>query len=398
MLAVLTFPRAAVAQDTSDQFGAQQRADAASQMIVLAVQQAISSLPPTAGQSFSYTYDPKTLTFVANEQLGPTAFLSTSTVGKGKASFRIAASYFDISDSLGPILYSVDVGGTGTPAGYVKLGSNAAATAGVFNLSANYGIAQRIELDLNLPVTVVDAYATQSFTTAAETLSVPPLQARLNGAATPSELERGLSNGQLAIRDVSYEDLNFDFNSGTHAGVGRIGLGVKGVLLTHSRFRLAALGQLFLPSPSEDEFAGPASLSILPRLVGSTTATSWLSFITDVGYDYDVDSAELRRFVWNVGATIPANRFSFDLGVGGSQYAKGLQWTPDTAEGHLNDQIIVFTAEEDNQLGTTFVDFLAGAKVRLTDSLVLSGAVAVPLTDDGFRPAALGTIAVEMHL
>jgi hypothetical protein len=169
-------------------------------------------------------------------------------------------------------------------------------------------------------------------------------------------------------------------------------------LLARDRFRLAALGQLFFGSPSEDEFAGPSSFAILPRLVGSARITSWLSVLTDVGYDYDFDTAELRRFVWNVGATMPAKRFSFDLGVGGSQYDTGISWTPDTAVGHLGEQTFVVSAQDDNQLGTTFVDFLGGVKLRLTDSLVLSGAVAVPLTNDGFRPAALGTIALEMYL
>jgi hypothetical protein len=42
------------------------------------------------------------------EQLGPTAFLSTYTVGKGQLTFRTAASYFDLSESFGPITYFVE--------------------------------------------------------------------------------------------------------------------------------------------------------------------------------------------------------------------------------------------------------------------------------------------------
>jgi hypothetical protein len=49
-------------------------------------------------------------------------------------------------------------------------------------------------------------------------------------------------------------------------------------------------------------------------------------------------------------------------------------------------------------LGTSFLDFLGGLKVRLTDSLVLSGSVTTPLNNQGFRADAVGTIAIEGYL
>ena len=61
-------------------------------------------------------------------------------------------------------------------------------------------------------------------------------------------------------------------------------------------------------------------------------------------------------------------------------------------------QTNIITVQEDNRLGTTYVDFLAGVKVKLTDRFVLSGAVGVPVTDQGFRPPALGTLALEVSL
>src|SRR5882672_5366874 len=63
------------------QFGAQCRADAASKMIVLGVQQGISSLPPTSGQSFSYEFNPELDTYVTSERLGPTSFRAPQTIG-----------------------------------------------------------------------------------------------------------------------------------------------------------------------------------------------------------------------------------------------------------------------------------------------------------------------------
>src|SRR5690349_16701595 len=81
----------------NNQFGGQGRADAASQMIVLGVQQGISSLPPTSGQAFTYDYNAELGTFVASEQLGPTVLRSPQTIGANRFSLRVAASYFDLS-------------------------------------------------------------------------------------------------------------------------------------------------------------------------------------------------------------------------------------------------------------------------------------------------------------
>jgi hypothetical protein len=129
-------------------------------------------------------------------------------------------------------------------------------------------------------------------------------------------------------------------------------------------------------------------------------ATDWLNLHVDVGYDYDFEEAELRRFVWNTGAVFPGRRVAVDLGVGGSQYDESIQWTPSLAHGRGDEDFppTTINALESNEVGDTFVDFLFGIKVRLTDQAVLSGAVTVPLTDEGFRPAALGTIALEWFL
>lgn len=377
-----------------NQFGGQDRADAAAQMIVLAVQQAVSSLPPTSGQSFSYAYDPATLTFVASDQLGPTALLSTYTVGRGTFTFRAAASFFDMSESFGPITYRLD---SSAGSGFAKFGLDASATVGLFNLSANYGLLNRVELSFNLPISVVDAQASQTFSVRSSDLGVPARDVRLAGAASPEALNFLLRDGQLAIREDSFTALGFDFNSGTDAGVGRIAVGAKGVVYAEDRLRLALAGQFFCPSPSEAEFAGPDSAAIYPRAVGQVRALDQLFFILDLGYDYDFEQSELSRFAWNVGAWVPGKHVSFDLGVGGSQYDTPIDWTPAIAQGRNDAGDFTLTAQGDNQLGTTFVDFLGGVKVRLLDQLVASGAVTVPLTDDGFRPDALGTVALEFY-
>lgn len=390
---VLLFKGAAMAQDTSDQYGGQQRADAAAQLIVLAVQQAISSLPPTSGQSLTYEYDPTTLTFVADSRLGPTAFLSANTIGKGKGSFRFATSYFDLDHSFDPIDYLLEpVGGFG------RFGLHAEAQVALFNLSANYGLTHRWELNVNLPITIVNAQARQSFSTDMTALGIPADRAPFAVVTPRQALQTLLDTGDLVMREETFGDLGFKFDSGTAAGFGRAGIGAKGVLYANPRFRFAAAPQFFFPSPSQDEFAGPDSAAILPRVVGQARAAEFLTMHADLGYDYDFETSALRRFVWNVGAAYPTKGFSIDIGVGGSEYETPIRWTPSVAQGRTGSVEYVVTAQEDNEVGTSFVDFRGGIKLRLTDRFVLSGAVTVPLNNEGFRPAALGTLALEAYL
>ena len=42
------------------------------------------------------------------------------------------------------------------------------------------------------------------------------------------------------------------------------------------------------------------------------------------------------------------------------------------------------------------MDLLIGAKFKVNDRIALSGGVSVPVDDQEFRPAALGTVAVEL--
>jgi hypothetical protein len=122
----------------------------------------------------------------------------------------------------------------------------------------------------------------------------------------------------------------------------------------------------------------------------------------DVGYDHDTDFAQLRRFVWNTGASYAMRGFTVDAGVGGSKFTKGIQWTPPqfTQPPEENSPVNVplqFTALGDTTLGTNYVDFLLGLKGQILDNAVISGTVNVPLNNEGIRPIAVGTLAFEMY-
>jgi hypothetical protein len=409
-------------------------------MIVLGVQQGISSLPPTSGQSLTYQFDPELSTFVASEQLGPTSFRSPQTVGKGKWALRASYSYFELEDRFRPIdhLLGFDKIGvdpnTGQPAyifGATGFGMEAKATVNLVNLGMNYGVIDRLEFVFNVPISVVKAEASQISAVTVNPDGTPTMNAGAAVAAFPtstiSDAEiAGLqsefdarsssscnpqSGACIAFRKDSFNDLGFDFNDDTSAGVGRISLGAKYLVYAGEYANLAGSLEFFNPSPSEDEFAGSESPAILPRVIvelpGRFRETDYFRLHADLGYDYDFDNSELTRIVWNTGASVPFGRWvTIDFGVGGSEFDEGIRWTPKFATGRpitspglgLTDATPMLSALEDTKLGTSFVDFLGGFKVRLTDGLVLSGAATTPLNNQGFRADAVGTIAIEGYL
>jgi hypothetical protein len=395
-----------------NQFGGQQRADAAQQLITLAVERAIASLPPTAGQSVTYEFDPASDAMRRSTRLGPTVLRSAQTLGRGTLSVRVATSYFELGETFGPANYFLAFdeprpGETVPLQGVAKIGLSTSAKVGLINLSAGYGITNRIDVTGSLPLTIVDAQASQIFSTVSSTLNVPPGKALVSGprlingdlAEAIRTLDGGLRSGDLALRRERLTALGFDFNDGTHAGVGRISLGVKGLLWTTPALQLAAVTEVFLPSPSSNEFAGSDTFSILPRVVVTGAVTDWLRLHSDVGYDYDVDEAALRRFTWSAGGSISFERFSADLGFGGSEYDQSILWTPTTVHGVRTAGFPPSTghALEDTGVGTSIIDILLGAKVRVSDNLVIAGGVTVPIVNTDFQPNVLGTVAVERY-
>jgi len=405
LVAGFAYSSAALALNPN-QFGGQDRADAASQMIVLGVQQGISSLPPTSGQSFTYEFDPTIANWVTSEQLGPTALRSPQTVGANKFSIRAAASYFELAETKQPIVYQVN-NSAGTPFGVAKIGLQADAKVGLMNFGANYGITDRIEVTLNVPVVVVDAQASQIFSTRTNALNLPPQEAPISGepviggdvAGAAALLNQDLQpGGPLSLRTNTFSQLGFNFNEGTHAGVGRISVGGKGVLYADKLWQVAFAPEFFCNSPNQSQFSGSNSPAILPRFIVAGKATEQARLLMDAGYDYDFDHNELRRFVWNGGGSYALTGVTLDAGVGGSTFNEGIKWTPTVApftDAAGNNGTI--QALQSNRFGRTFVDFLGGVKVRVANKTILSGSVNVPLNNEGFRAAAVGTLAVEQY-
>jgi len=321
------------AQSNQNQWGSQDRADAAARTIVLAVQQGIDALPPTSGQSFTWTFDPRLEVPVRGRYLGPTVLRAPDTIGRGRLALRVATSYFDLDDTLGPI----DHQATFLPpfasasSGYVKFGSSVSAKVGVVNMAATYGLTGQWDVTMNLPVVIVDAEAAEIFSASTNPSATRDPNAPQGGSSV-DDLNQALRQGVLSLRRETFTAFGNSFPEGTHTGVGRISVGVKGVAYSAGRLTVAVAPEFFFPSPSQGQLAGSATAAILPRAVADYGAADRLRLYLDVGYDYDFNNDELRSFVWHTGASIPGERVTFDLGVGGSKFNSGVVWTPPLAK------------------------------------------------------------------
>jgi hypothetical protein len=388
---------------TQNQFGGQERADATTRLVVIAVQRALATLPPPSGQSVTYEYDPATDAMRRSARLGPTVLRSAQTVGPGTLSLQAGVSYFEMAQTFGPIDYLLTFNPPSTSQGVAKIGLRARARVTAVNLSATYGLSPYLDVGLALPVVTVDTHGSEIFSTRTDALSLPPGQAPLSGVAvtgTVADALHGLNallqpGGGLSLREETFRNLGVGFNDGTHAGVGRIDLSGKGVLFARESFQIASMLEFFLPSPSEAEFAGPASAAIAPRLITSFKVTDAIRLHSDVGYDYDFDGAELRQFMWSIGGAWTSERAEIDLGVGGSEFEAPVQWTPTHIAAVSTGAGVTGQALEDNTAGDRFVNVLLGLKLRLTDSTVIAGALTVPVLNGEFQPDVLETVAFE---
>jgi hypothetical protein len=372
------------------------QAEAARTMILLGVQQAYDSLPPASSQSFLYRFDFGSDVPVRSVRLGPTAFRSPELLGDGQLDLRFGVSYFEMSERFAPIFYQYRPAGGGDDQFYTQFGLDVSADVLLFNLSTNYGVTSWLEARLVLPLAVVDASGSQIFYVLDFDADAPPADALIAFAPSPAIFDDAVASGEAVRRQASFAALGLDSFGAGGSGIGRIQLGAKARLLRRERIKVAFDMELLLPSPDEDELAGPDSAAILPRIIAAADITDWLRAYADAGYEYDFDEAVLRRFTWSAGLSLPFSRATFDLGFGGSQFAEALEWTPDVAPVSDPPGSLVKLAGEDNTLGTTAVDVLVGAKVKLQKRFVLSGTVSVPIDDREFRPAALGTVAAEI--
>jgi hypothetical protein len=415
VLAVAAAPGIAAAQGKpSIGYGITERFAAAQALLVLGVQQAISDLPPSSGQTFTYQFDSIIDAWVRSDRLGPTSFFAPETIGRHTVDLRVATSYFELGQSFGPIDYQV-TGADGSFQGFTKAGMTVGANVGVISFAATYGLLDDLDLSLTVPVTIVDASSSISFTTCKPEASAicgtapsPPVyDARVIAVRDRARIDSPafLTGQDPAIFQRSGSATAFaeggglvPFDEGTKLGLGRMTIAAKKSFRGWSILRAAILAQVAVPSPSEAEYAGSDSTGLMARAIAAADVADGARILADAGYEYDTEFDELSRFVWDLGGAYAFSSVTLDLGVGGSVYSAPIAWTPRSTSTFVRqiDDSITLEALQDNEVGTTYVAVRTGARVRLTDNATLSGTVTVPVDNDTFHPDAVGTLAVDV--
>ena len=369
--------------------------------ILLGVERGISSLPPSSGQSVNYVFDEELGVFKRSPLVGPTALRSPITIGEGSVAFRVASSYFDASQNFGPAFYRIDpVGGTNSFA----TGANLVASAKVWvtSIGATVGFSKQGQVSINLPIVNVHAAASRIFT--AQRNGPRDAQGATSigeGQTARRAVKNAVAPGCTGDACLEWESEPFSESavpSGNGVNLGRSEVAVRYRVLSRSAFDAGVeLGALF-PSPDEDDYAGTNTIALTPRAIAQWAATDAMILRSDIGYEYDFDVSELRRFIWNVGASYEVERFSIDAGFGGSQYNEGIEWAP--KGGAFREGGLTFETSTTSSVttATTSAAFLFGIKAEVLPNLFLLGAVNVPVTHDSFEPVAIGTWGVEYYL
>lgn len=378
-----------------NQFGRADRASAAGDLITLSVQQAISQLPPTAGQSFTYAFDPATDTFEPSERQGPTVLVSPRTIGEGMFAARLGVSYFQLQESFDPVFYRIrgPNDADGNDPLVAKFGLNLGANVTLIDLTATYGVAAWLDVFLDLPIVIVDADASQTYVERGQgALFVGGNRALVDRAEEISVFQQSLG-------------LRGTFNEGTNVGVGRIGVGARTPFYANEFMEVGLVTRFSFASPTPDDYSGSDSYAIYPRVVAELFSDQVAQLYADVGYEYDFSIAELRRFAWSTGASMPFSKGSIDVGVSGSIYDTPVRWTPDTATGDPvgDDRFrdgLLFEIDDPstNTVDTDVVNLLLGGKFQIWDNTMLAGSLLIALTDNGIRPDVAGTLSIEVYL
>lgn len=299
----------------------------------LAVQREISAVPLGSFSNFTYEYSASLGTFTESYQVSAPDFWRGYNTGRGRLAAGLGVSVFDLNS------LSISPGSADSTAGTQTVRVNDVV---VTSLYAEYGLMDRVDLYLDVPLVFTDA----SLHTTTGTASP-------GGQRSPS-----ISSG---------------------FGLGRIPLGVKWLMWNSEWVDLFLNPEIFFPSPSSAELAGPASGSLLPRTVATVRLTKRLSAYSETGYEFDFDTFKLSRFVWKAGVGFAFLNGSVDVAGSGTHYAST------------------------TQVGTTalmrnYLDCLTGLTLALSDRWRISASLGIPLGSDDLRPTVRGTVAINLLL
>lgn len=221
----------------------------------------LASVPlPAPASGFTYTFDPALGVFNrSTRSFGPLVADRAETIGKKRASLGFAYQYFsfDRIDGLDlgdiPIVFTHDNPAAGTGRDDVITGRNAiSAQMAQFTAYLSYGISDRIDVSVALPLVSVDL----AVSSRATIQRIGTVNEAIHFFYEPT----GDHYGNTA-----------DFRKSGHAtGIGDVALRLKANVLHRSNLGMALGVESRLPTGDERDLLGAGALAIKPFLVISS--------------------------------------------------------------------------------------------------------------------------------
>jgi hypothetical protein len=346
---------------------------------------AISTVP-----GFTYRYDEKLQVFEpVTGSLGPIFVERPETLGKGKFEFGLAYAYVDFKQlngtNLDDLSFTLDhndccpaVGTIGQPAfendtitvDFDKFDL----TSNVFTVAGTYGVTDRFDVNLLLPVVYTDMDV-RGVATINET-TVPPVHF--------FDDARGLIQETRSVSD-------------NHLGVGDLQLRSKYRLNPIAGFGTAAGLTFRFPTGSQDNFQGFGDFTLEPFFVTARDFGA-VNVHAATGIQIDPETLDRTRIRYGGGVAWQAlDRVAIIADIIGSS---NIVTEEDSIEvpvfSQVNQQVPSGFQTTTTRLHSDIVDIVPGIKVNVAGSAVAFFSAFVPLNDSGLRADFIPTGGIEM--
>lgn len=326
-------------------------------------------ITPSAG-GITFEFDPAQGTYrETSETLGPLVTERPQTLGKGQFSLGLAFTYFEYDEFEGKDLSNLQatalhdffiIPPNDSPQSFendvVAIDFDVDLRIASLALSGVYGIADRLDLSVIIPIIDVD------------------MDVNANATVVVSELNP--FPGVHRFDPLQGGDKPTDSASGSATGIGDILLGAKYHWLGRDKYDVSGAVRLKLATGDEDNFLGTGTTSIQPFLIGSyriyDTPTIHANARTNLGFEVDFDDSERNEFIYTAGVDV------------GNPTITGVV-----------DLIGRHELDDNDGIGEDIIDVAVGLKWSPIKNLIFSGNVLLPANDQGLRSDIIGTVGVE---
>ena len=349
----------------------------------------------SSSAGFTYALNPTTgEPTLKSDSFGPVFAERPLTSGKGvfNLSFNLQHSSFDtlngtpVSDqgenSRSEGLFVSDNGGIWVD-GYTQFITDrsyleASATSYLFNMS--YGLAERLDVGLTVPLMQVDVTGRrQQFFDVTRSFQNDP------------NTRADFPNGPVGVKDL------IPLTTASATGLGDLMVRAKYNFLQSGSQGLAATVDVRLPTGSEEDLLGLGKASTRAMLVGALSLGSRASVYGNGGYTFGGLSDEVH-YVGGMDLVVGSSR---KLTISGSFIGQTLR------DGFGIDTLRTLNTVSPSGIRTTFdrplltdeslniLNAAIGAKFNIGGQWLLSGAVLFPVNDAGFRGGPTPIIGID---